>query len=123
MKRTIIILITIVIVVGGTFWFLNNSAEKNVDNIQILPDNEIKLTGIVVPGGQNSCPEDGICSIMIGKYEIIWAKGWSQEPQGTMDNEIQVGDEVNVYGKKLDEKTITIYGKESYYIQKNISDR
>lgn len=124
MKLIVFISITLVTIVGGTFWFLNNNLEKNVEeNVQVLPDNEIKLTGIVIPGGQHSCPFDGICSIMVGKYEVIWAKGWPKEPVGTMDNDIQTGDEVNVYGKKLDEKTITLYGKESYFIQNNSSEK
>ena len=123
MKKIITVLIVMIVIIVGAYFVLNENPEKNIDNVQILPDNEIKLTGIVVPGGQDSCPVDGICSIMVGKYEIIWAKGWPQEPRGTMDNKIQIGDEVNVYGGKLDKKTITIYGKESYYIQKDISEK
>ena len=35
----------------------------------------IVFTGTILPGGQDSCNVDGICSIMVDDTEVIWAQG------------------------------------------------
>lgn len=102
-----------------------NAAEPLVypnktDRRPVLKDamaEEIKFIGTVSPGGQNTCPVDGICSLMVDDIEVIWAVGWPQEPRGSMDEDINIGDKVEVYGKKKGQGVVTIYGSLQYYIK------
>jgi len=84
---------------------------------QHTAEGEVRFQGMVLPGGQHNCQVDGVCSIMAGEYEVEWAHGWPQEPVGTMNNDIQIGDLVDVYGKVVSEKYVTIYGSEEYYVR------
>jgi|GEM_PF-5288413 len=81
---------------------------------------EVKIiifSGNVREGGQTKCVVDGICSILVSEYEVIWAKGWPSEPVGTKEA-VRVGDRVEVYGRVVNDNTVTLYGNENYYIKK-----
>ncbi len=94
---------------------------QNTSTVEILmeSENEVRMSGKISPGGENTCPTDGVCSIKIDNYEIIWATGWdNSSSRGEFENNLSIGDKVEVYGKKLNNNRITIYGSESYYIKK-----
>ena len=118
-----------VIVVGVLYWYLpvqsplqqspapvvvNDEVEIIIDDLE---SGEIKFKGVVMPGGQDTCSVDGTCSIMVGDTEVIWGEGWPQEPRGSMDDNIQIGKAVEVYGKKEMADVVSIYGSEKYYIR------
>lgn len=115
-----------VLIIASGFYYFNywppeyDTNGANPKDIQILSDsdNEIKFVGYVMLGGQDTCPFDGICSLIVGDIEVIWAKGWPQEPVGSMDNQIDIGDKVEIYGKREGNNVVTIYGSEEYYIKK-----
>lgn len=110
--------------VPGNCECINNKCE-NEDNMKSIskisyynPDTEeIRFTGIVLPGGKNDCPVDGICSSMVGDFEVIWGQGetWPPEPRGSKGS-FDLGYKVEVYGKKIGDNIVTIHGSKDYYI-------
>jgi hypothetical protein len=101
---------------GDKFLFEQQGPKPEIVSENVIEE-EIVLKGIVT-GSKSGCEVDGICSLLLGDYEIIWAKGWPQEPRGSVDENINTGDEVEVYGKKAGANIVTIYGNETFYIKK-----
>lgn len=115
----IIILAALVLVTAG---YLYLQARKTSEyGVNIILDNkdlkEIKFTGEVA-GKKRGCEVDGICSYLVGNFEVIWGQGWPTAPRGFMDEHIGIGDRIEVYGHRQGENIVTIYGSEKFYIKK-----
>lgn len=114
-KKILIILSTLILM---SIYFL--SIDRNTP-VTIIYENdsnqEIIVRGIFEEEGDTSCYYDGVCSIIMGKYEVITFVGWPSEIKGDIDNSFQIGNIIEVYGKIVDKNIITLYGNESYYLK------
>ncbi len=87
------------------------------------PDTIVVNLAGTVTGTIDDCAFDGICAFIIDdKTEVIWANGMMQ-CLGSMDNDITIGDQVEVYAEVPLNTTrgsqVTICTGEEYYIRKS----
>ena len=82
---------------------------------------ETMFTGTVT-GTIDDCAFDGICAFIVNEsMEVIWTNGMMQ-CMGSMDNDIAVGDNVEVYAGTIfndnGSSSFSICSDEEYYIRK-----
>ncbi len=113
---------------------LTNSMESPVPSTKtsnpISPsNNEVKFIGNITEI-KNACWADGVCSIKVNDSWIITENGGERPPnipqeiRGQLigisfaeDTQKYIGKKVEVYAKKTDNNSLTIYGNKDYYIK------
>lgn len=134
MKKIILIVLFLVISIFS-YLIVSPKTNKVVNNAKQETSEVVTKTDVVrfkgvVTNVHNGCWSDGICSIEVdGKWWVPIIMGGLRPPdskpeiQGEVvgivfneDNE-SLGKKVEVYAKKIDENSLTIFGSKEYYVR------
>jgi len=119
LKLTVIfVVLTVTISACGLFEFSEPAMPEN----NLTPGSEVTLSGVVVDT-IDDCAADGICAYVldtaIGEIDAIWAEGMMR-CEGTLAENISVGEEVQVFGLVLDDVTqVTICRESAHSIRRS----
>ena len=131
MRFRLIILLLITVI--GIYLYQIHKAPVHPTDISIKDHESFRLTG-VIKDIDDSCNHDGICRIRVENIWIVTNLGGDPSPemveQRTIGKIFLVGGQeafnipkdyvnkkVDVYAKKIDETTATLYGTSEYYIK------
>jgi hypothetical protein len=134
--RNILIMVLVLVLLGGVFWYVNkeealapeNITEENEAPVMTQEEIEAKSKAETFSGKLEAyhpgCFVDGECYVVVDGKHVTTTMGWSQETVGSVlgvpsfgDLEKHIGEEMEVYAQKKADGKYTLYGSLDFYIK------
>lgn len=131
----VLIFLTLLLLAGITYFFTISQSKPTKQATQTnVNKNEMTISGSIVDN-DTSCHNDGVCKVKVDNNWIITDLGGDPNPEmimqrgphgsiisfdgkktGNVGNDV-VGKQVEVFAKRIDGNTLTLYGNKNYYIR------
>lgn len=116
--KKILLLTSLFILIALSVFIISNSSIRNYFKEQL---DVVEFEGTITSNYTNGAIADASGYIVVNGYNIIITRGFgppASGPRGVYDiKSNDIGKKVKVRAKKVDEKTLTIYGDSSYYVK------
>lgn len=124
MKNILYIVLVLILIAGGVFFYSKPQSDKETSIIKHEDTGKeirTKTFSGKLEDVNTGCFSDGECYVVVDGKHITLVSGWSREVVGSIENyevlEKNLGKEIEVYARDSGDGTYTLYGSKSFYIR------